>query len=470
MKPLIILLFCCISVLRSDAQKSSTSDSNFINTSTVRVQTPKLETETTNTQEFNELRKEMQVKIDKLESDVKERINLYVYFITGILVIIGSAINFFGKSAIKKRVEEIISDTVKNHAEKKIVDVLNSKITNELIENAIRTKSEDEINKILTSIEQRGDNAIMQFNSKGHAAIESMISQPPQSKSRTRKKLLSDADITKENDILRADEFFNIAFESRDQKIKIELYKNVLSIEPNNYHAMNNMAVSYNNLNAPEKAIDLLDKAIELNSNYYQAYSNRAQAYNLLSDYDRALSDVSKCLEFEPTFEFAYAVKGNILTKLKKLEEAEVALNTAIKMNPLSASAYYNRAFFYEERGELEKSLNDYTKADDLNFENKAMLYNNLAVLFRRKKQFDKALDYIEKAKEFNPDFPNIDGTRALIYADIGDDENFYKYLKVALEKGCQAWNYLSDSGFNKYRDTKRLNMLIEPYKRQFTV
>jgi hypothetical protein len=44
-------------------------------------------------------------KIKELKEDMIDRINIYVFFIGLILTLIGAAINFFGKAAIKKRVE-----------------------------------------------------------------------------------------------------------------------------------------------------------------------------------------------------------------------------------------------------------------------------------------------------------------------------------------------------------------------------
>jgi tetratricopeptide (TPR) repeat protein len=99
---------------------------------------------------------------------------------------------------------------------------------------------------------------------------------------------------------------------------------------------------------------------------------------------------------------------------------------------------------------------------------NKASLFNNFAVLYRRQKRFDKAIEYLDKARKENPNFPNIDGTLALIYADKGEEENFYKYLLVALEKGCPIWKYLNDTGFNKYREQEKLKLLIESYKKKY--
>lgn len=425
-----------------------------------------------NEKNFNDclstIKNETNENISEYKNATKDLINLYVFFITGGVIVIGFFVNFFGKSAIKKRVEELILETAKNHIEAKIVETLNSKITNELIENAIKSKSEDEINKIIESIESKGNTAIDQIKTRGDEAIKSILALPPKIQLKKSNKHLSDEEIIKQNDSLRADEFFNLAFNSSDPRIQIELYKNVIELNPNNFHALNNMAVSYTNLNEANFAISALDKAIELNPKYHQAYSNRANAYNLLDNYEQALKDIAIAIELDPSFEFAYAVKGNIQTKQGKFEEAEVTLNTAVQMNPNSAEAYFNRAFFYEERKRYDESLRDYIQAETFGLKNKAMLYNNMAVLYRRLKQFDVAIEFIEKAKIFNPNFPNIDGTLALIYADKNDEESFYQNLKIALEKGCKVWNYLSDSGFDRYRDSKRLKMLIEPYRKKY--
>jgi len=412
-------------------------------------------------------KKETIDSVEKYSDDTKSLINLYVFFITAAILVIGFLLNFFGKNAVKKRVEELISETAQAHIESKIVDVLNSRITNEIIETAIKSKSEKQIQDLIGAIQQKGDTAINQIKNKGEEIIQSMLASPPKIERKVGNKH-NDKEISIQNNSIRADEFFNLAFNSNDPRIQIELYKNVIELDPYNSAAYNNMAVSFNNLNEPDEAIKAADNAIRLNPENAMAFANRAQAYNLKENLEKALKDIAVAIDLNPKFEFAYSVKGNILTKQGKLEDAKISINKAVEFNPDSAEAYYNRAFFYEERGDYDKSKQDYEKAESLGMANKALLYNNMAVLYRRLKQFDTAIQYIEKARQFNPDFPNIDGTLALIYADMNNEENFYKHLKIALEKGCQAWNYLQDPGFNNYRDTTRLKMLIEPYRKKY--
>ncbi len=417
----------------------------------------------------NELKKDLKEEISEYKERTRDLVNIYVYLISAGIFVIGFLITWLGKSAIKARVEELITETIQKHAEDKIVQTLNSKITSELIESAIKNKSQDEIDKILDSIKNEGFNTIKSLEQRGNEAIKKILSAPPKPPKVKKAKYLTDIEISAQNDILRANEFFKIAYENTEnQRIKIELYKNVLEITPDNFTALNNLAVSHINLNELELAIEALTKSIKINPEYAIAYVNRARAYNLLNMLDEAMKDLDSAFKIDPNFEFIYVVKGNILTKRGKFEEAEIELNNAIQINPDSAEAHFNRAYFYEERNEFDKSETDYKMAESLGLENKSMLYNNMAVLYRRKKEFDTAIQFLEKARSFSPVLPNIDGTLALIYADKNDDENFYKYLQIALEKGCAAWNYLNDKGFEKYRETDKLKKLLEAYKKKY--
>jgi tetratricopeptide (TPR) repeat protein len=418
-------------------------------------------------EEIKEFKQIIVKQVDDNKSDTKDLINIYIISFTAFLTILGFLINFFGKKAIKDRVEELVSEAAKIHIEAKIHEVLNSKVTEELIENAFKNKAEVEIKETLKILEHKGTTAIDAITQKGFEAINSLKSQS-RVEIKSNENNQTDKDIQESNLKETSNELFEIAYNSKEPRIQIELYESVLKIEPDNIAALNNIGVAFNSLTRPTEAIDYLSKAINLDPQYYQALTNRAQSYNLNGELEKALIDIEKSLSINSNFEYSYAVKGNILTKLSRFSEAEIELNKAIELNENSGEAYFNRAFFYEERKEFLKSENDYLMAEKLGVVNKAMLFNNLAVLHRRIKKYDLAINYLDKARQISPEFSNIDGTLALIYADKGDDENFYKYLKIALEKGCKAWDYLSDSGFDKYRETIRLKSLIEPYRKKY--
>jgi tetratricopeptide (TPR) repeat protein len=409
---------------------------------------------------------EFQKGLKEIKEDSKERINIYVFFIGLFLAIIGWAINFFGKSAIKARVEEIIEDTAQIYAETKTKEILSSKITNEFVSKIIREKGEPEITKLLVELSKKGHDTIQNIEKKGNNVINSVWASPPRQEVGVVGEPKSDEEIKKDQENLRSEEFFNLAFNTKDNKVKIALYKDVLEIEPDNAYAYNNIGVAYNDLYEFEKALEHLNKSIKLDNKNALAYANRANSYNQLEMAKEALEDAEKSISLNPKLEWPYSIKGNIYTKQQKFIEAEETLTKAIKINPQSAVAFFNRGYFNEETKKYDESIKDYLKSIEFGHDNLPLVYNNLAVVCRRKKEFDKAIEYLEKARKINPDWPNLDGTMALVYADMGDEEKFFEYIKKALDKGCPVWNYLNDYAFDSYRDSIRLKKLIEPFEK----
>jgi tetratricopeptide (TPR) repeat protein len=412
---------------------------------------------------LDNLELEINDKVDKLDS----KINYYLLIGSVALGIILFLINFFGRKLIVEKIENLVAANASNYAEKRTNQVIQDYIDKGKIDILIKEKGEPAIREIIRKIEMDGINVIDEIKVRGEEVISSMLAKQEDSNIKL-SEVETDEQILNANKESRVREFFELAMSRKDPLVQIELYKNVLEIDPEHLEALNNIAVSYNNAYNYHKAIEHLDKCIELSSEFALAYANRANSYNLLNELDKAIKDVNKAIEFNPKLDWNYSVKGNILTKLGKLEEAETTFGLAIEINPNSPEAYFSRGFFYEEIKEYEKSELDYIKSEKLGLINKASLFNNFAVLYRRQKRFDKAIEYLDKARKENPNFPNIDGTLALIYADKGEDENFYKYLLVALEKGCPVWKYLNDPGFNKYREQEKLKLLIESYKKKY--
>ena len=401
-------------------------------------------------------------QIEKLDT----KVGYYLLFGSILLTVIGFVINFFGRRLIIEKIESTIEKTANEHAEEQTDKVIKEFIDSGKIDQIIQDKGEPAIREIITKIETQGITVIDAIKVKGEKAISSMIAK--QEKVKPHQNPTSEKEIIEDSKEARAKEFFDLAYSSKDPLVQIELYKNVLEIQPNNVQALNNIGAAFNNAYTYNEAIKYLKKCIELRPNYALPYANLANSYNLSDDLDKAIEYANKAIAIDPNLDWSYSVKGNVLTKKGDLKAAEKTFNLAIELNPRSPEAYNTRGYFYEETGKFEEAEIDFIKSEKLGFPNKAMLYNNFAVLYRRKKEFNKAIEYLNKARKENPNFPNIDGTLALIYADKNDRENFYKYLVIALEKGCPAWHYLGDPGFDPFRDEEKLHKLLDSYKRKY--
>ena len=78
---------------------------------------------------------------------------------------------------------------------------------------------------------------------------------------------------------LTVKETFNLAVKNHQggkNDIALELYNQVVEIDPNHSSALNNLGVIYENLGENQKAKDCYEKAIELKPDYAEALTNLA--------------------------------------------------------------------------------------------------------------------------------------------------------------------------------------------------
>lgn len=399
--------------------------------------------------------------IKNLEEKLSDRISSYVIGASVIIFFLGWLLNFLGKAAIAKGLETTVNSTIEQQALK----ILKDQITEDYISQLISQKGEHSINKLLSQLEVKAHETIESIKTKGDKAIDTFLATPELHARLTPNDLLNDKNIKQQQIRKQANEFFQLAYQSKNYHVKISLYNKALELEPDNMLAMNNLAVAFSEIGQPDEAIEILDKAITENQDFALAYANRANCYIKKREFKTAIEDTDTAISKNPKLELAYSLKGNALMSLGKEKEAERILSEAIEINPESSTAYFFRGIFYEETHKYKESENDYLKAQSLGYPKKESVYNNLAVLYRRQNKLDLAIEYIEKAKEIDSDDPLFDGTLALIYADKGDESQFYHHLRIALEKGCPVWKYLDDPGFEPYKNTDKLTTLIEAYK-----
>jgi tetratricopeptide (TPR) repeat protein len=87
------------------------------------------------------------------------------------------------------------------------------------------------------------------------------------------------------------------------------------------------------------------------------------------------------------------------------------------------ATAFDNRGVAYRRKGEYDRALQDYEQAIRLNPSN-ATAYNNRGIIYRIKNEYARAIsDYDEAIWLKNGDFPAAYYNRALAYADKGEYE-----------------------------------------------
>lgn len=125
--------------------------------------------------------------------------------------------------------------------------------------------------------------------------------------------------------------------------------------------------------------------------------SNQYQK-NISDFYEKALYEEkykSELVKEKAPFLFAdaYYIKGDVLVKENNLSEAIICLEKAILWNPVFRKAYLLLCKIYFTRGEFNKAYELATKALEIEYNEKNIIYYNsvLTVYFLKNKQYSKA-------------------------------------------------------------------------------
>ncbi|HBX50650.1 MAG: hypothetical protein A2W98_00890 [Bacteroidetes bacterium GWF2_33_38] len=218
-----------------------------------------------------------------------------------------------------------------------------------------------------------------------------------------------------------------------------ELTKEKLSIEEkemfNNLKKAEHLIEKALKISDQNQKLEILLEAIKLNPKSDEAYSQLAVNLYSLGNLDDALNKINKAIELNPESNDYLCTKGGILKNIGNVDKAELVFKNVLSRDNknLNALIWLGSIFYkkkmYEEAYKCYVSLINYYPDYEAG-------YNNIANLYRIQKNYEKAFEFIYKALELAPrDFTST-VTLAEIYAETGNDNEFYKNFELSLSFG----------------------------------
>lgn len=164
---------------------------------------------------------------------------------------------------------------------------------------------------------------------------------------------------------------------------------------------------------------------------YYHFLINMGSMYLERQDYDKALEFMLLTEKYNPG-------KGligiaSICYYKNNLDQAEVLLKKAIELNEHKANAYANLSLIYDQKQDYEKSLEYAQKAYDENPYN-IELSVNLARKYLLNEQYKEAINIYLKLLEINKKESGYYYSVAFLYDKIGSKEKALEFAKKAIE------------------------------------
>lgn len=170
------------------------------------------------------------------------------------------------------------------------------------------------------------------------------------------------------------------------------------------------------------EAISDLSRALELDPHDAKSYASRAQAYRKLERFSQAIADYSSEIQHsQPTMK-SLSFRGYCEAKIGRFEEAVRDFTEVVKLDPMNINALYNRGISLYRLGEhrrvrTRQAVADFTKviaADEFNSTalfHRGCCYEALKELDKSIEDYTRALE-LESGRESNctsKDFIDLD-------------------------------------------------------------
>lgn len=176
---------------------------------------------------------------------------------------------------------------------------------------------------------------------------------------------------------------------------------------------------------------------------------------------EKRLSFLNKAIDLDPFYAEALNKRGQVYDELKKFDDAIKSYNRAIEIHPYKAASYISRSYAFIRKEEIKEALTDLDMAISLEpFRKEA--YNNRADAYRRIRKYHEAITDCQKALEIDPEFDLAYATLAEIAAAQHIDPEFYNYIEKAVKLGFPLHKYAFDNVYEKYKEQKIFQELIE--------
>ncbi|WP_452219195.1 tetratricopeptide repeat protein [Lacinutrix undariae] len=210
-----------------------------------------------------------------------------------------------------------------------------------------------------------------------------------------------------------------------------------LEIDVNDYSALYNAIYCFEVLEEHIEAVTFLNKYLDTNPYCEVAWHQLGKQYALIEEYEKSLAAFEFAIISDDTFVGAYLEKGKILERLKNYNEAIENYEITLALDDPTSFALLRIGYCYDKLGNEEMAVNYFYKTVH---EDPLLDKGWIAItkFFNRKRDFKKALHYINKA--ISIDVENVKYWK--LYAEINLQLNFLEDAEIGYGKTLELGNY----------------------------
>ena len=215
----------------------------------------------------------------------------------------------------------------------------------------------------------------------------------------------------------------------------IATYEEVLTLAPDTIEALNSVVTIYLAQGKNKEAFERAEKHLSKTKNQALVYQTLGQIALSNKDFNRGIGYLEKAMEINPNLGSAYLLAGGAYAAQGRHDSAIAQYEKVVAKRPKTVPALMMLGILHDQRKQPQKANEYYQKILDIN----KTFYpaaNNLAWnLAHDGGNLDIALGLAQKARESNPDDPNVADTLGWIQLKKGHHLSALGLLKESNEK-----------------------------------
>lgn len=244
----------------------------------------------------------------------------------------------------------------------------------------------------------------------------------------------------------------------------IDMYKEILKLDPTYFHAYYQLGVLFEDLNRLEDAKAYYKQALEISNKDISSLYNLANILDIEEKTEEAIFLYYEILKIDPFHSYTLNNLGAIYEQREEYDLALVLLKKSIENHSNYYLSHFNIGVVYAALGHIKESFIHYNMAKELK-PDYLYIYLNLSALYINKKEYQKAVDILSEGIVYNREAHDLYYNRACSYAIMKDFENAFHDIEIALKLYPLLIEWVvRDDDFLLLRDEERYLEIIKNY------
>ncbi len=179
----------------------------------------------------------------------------------------------------------------------------------------------------------------------------------------------------------------------------VQLYRDLLSLDPRHLGARNNLALLYEESGDADLALDELNAAVRFHPDQVDLLVNRGAIQGAMKRYNEAEADLRRALRLVPGHPGAQFNLGLVLWRKGLAEEAALAFRRAVELDAGNPAAWYYLGDALNQTGELADAVQALERASQLD-PRSARPYNLMGRVLDRMNRPGDAIEMYRRARQ----------------------------------------------------------------------